>query len=71
MLEMNLDVESGIIKKVKIFGDFFNEKDITEIEKALVDTAHDEQAIRQKLASYEIGEYFSNMTIDDLISAMF
>lgn len=71
MLEMNLDVESGIIKKVKIFGDFFNEKDISEIEKALEETAHDEDEIREKLHNYEIGEYFSNMTIEDLVEAMF
>ena len=71
MLEMNLDVESGIIKKVKIFGDFFNQKDISEIEKALEETAHEEDAIREKLSHYEIGEYFSNMTIEDLVEVVF
>ncbi|MEO6136340.1 MAG: lipoate--protein ligase, partial [Ginsengibacter sp.] len=71
MLEMNLDVEKGIIKKVKIFGDFFNEKDITEIETALKETTHDEESIRKTLGNYNIGEYFTNMTIDDLVMAMF
>ncbi len=71
MLEMNLDVESGIIKKVKIFGDFFNEKDISEIEQALEETAHEEDAIREKLSNYDIGEYFSNMTIEDLVEVAF
>ena len=68
---MNLDVESGTIKKVKIFGDFFNEKDITEIEKALEETPHEEEAIRQKLGKYKIEQYFSNITIDDLVEVMF
>ncbi|MEO6683881.1 MAG: lipoate--protein ligase [Ginsengibacter sp.] len=71
MLEMNLDVQKGIIKKVKIFGDFFNEKDITEIENALEETQHEEKAIREKLSTYQIGEYFSNMTEEDLIECMF
>ena len=71
MLEMNLDVESGIIKKVKIFGDFFNQKDIGEIERALEETAHEEEAIREKLSKFEIGEYFSNMTMEDLVEVMF
>lgn len=71
MLEMNLDVEKGIIKKVKIFGDFFNQKDISEIEKALVGIAHDEQAIQELFGHFSIGEYFTNMTGDDLLSAMF
>ena len=71
MLEMNLDVESGIIKKVKIFGDFFNEKDISEIEKALVEIVHEEEAIREKLSRFEIGEYFANMTVEDLVEVAF
>ena len=71
MLEMNLDVESGIIKKVKIFGDFFNQKDISEIEKALEETAHEENAIREKLNAFTIPEYFANMTIEDLLEVAF
>ena len=70
-IEMNLDVEKGIIRKAKIFGDFFNEKDIEEIEKALENTNHNENAIKDKLSQYNIGEYFRNMTIDDLLNVMF
>lgn len=70
-LEMNLDVEKGIIKKVKIFGDFFNEKDIAEIEAALVNVAHDEEAIRKVLNNYTIGSYFRDVTADDLMEAIF
>jgi len=70
-VEMNLDVEKGIIKKVKIFGDFFNQKDITEIEEALIDITHDEASIRNVLNRYNIEEYFRNITVDNLIEAMF
>ena len=71
MLEMNLDVEKGVIRKVKIFGDFFNTKDISEIEKALEETPHEENAIRRKLSHYNIEEYFSNIPLEDLIKSMF
>lgn len=70
-LEMNLDVEKGIIKSVKIFGDFFNEKDITEVEQALVNIQHDEATLREILNQFDIGKYFRNMTADDLVEAMF
>ena len=70
-LEMNLEVEKGVIKKVKIYGDFFNEKDIAEIESGLENTAHDENEIRKVLDQYEIGKYFHNMNVNDLLSAMF
>lgn len=71
MLEMNLDVEKGIIQKVKIFGDFFNQKDTEEIENALAGVAHDEDSIREALSRFKIEEYFNNMTIEDIIEAMF
>lgn len=70
-LEMNMDVEKGMIKKVKIFGDFFNEKDIAEIEQALENSLHEEAAIRKVLGSFNIAEYFRNITEDDLVEAMF
>lgn len=70
-LEMNLDVEKGIIKKVKIYGDFFNEKDISEIELGLENIRHEEEAIRQVLSHYDVGKYFINMTAEDLLAAMF
>ncbi|MEO9146859.1 MAG: lipoate--protein ligase [Ginsengibacter sp.] len=70
-LEMNLEVESGIIKKVKVYGDFFNERDISEIETALKNIPHEENEIRKVFGRYPIGKYFHNMTADDLMSAMF
>lgn len=70
-IEMNLDVEEGIIKKTKIFGDFFNKKDISEVEVALINIAHHEPSIREVLSYFIIDEYFHNMTEDDLIEAMF
>lgn len=70
-LEMNLDVANAIIKKAKIFGDFFNEKDISEIEAALENIPHDEYEIRTALEEFEVANYFRGFTLDELISAMF
>ena len=70
-LEMNLDVEKGTIKKVKIFGDFFNVKDISEIEAALENTKHQEAAIREKLDQYPINSYFRQISMEELIDSMF
>ena len=70
-LEMNLDVEKGVIQRVKILGDFFNKKDISEIEKALEHTAHNEMAIQAVLNQFQIDDYFINFTAGDLIESMF
>lgn len=70
-LEMNLEVKKGIIEKIKIYGDFFSEKGIHEIEAALVNVHHEEKAIRQVLASFPIEKHFQNIDTGDLVEAMF
>jgi lipoate-protein ligase A len=70
-IEMNLDIDQGIIRKAKIYGDFFNVKDIAEIEQALEGVKHTEKALRDVLRRYEIPQYFMGMTADDLIRVLF
>lgn len=71
MIEMNLQVEKGIIQKTKIFGDFFHVHDIEVIERAIENIPHDEKSIREKLSQYHLSDYFANISEDDLIEAMF
>jgi lipoate-protein ligase A len=71
LLEMNLEAKNGIIENIKIYGDFFSELGIEPIEHALINIAHNENAIRQALAHINIDKHFSNITLDDLIEAMF
>lgn len=70
-VEFNIEVEKGLIKHIRFFGDFFGEKDVKEIEDALIGIRHKEEDIKNTLSKYEIGKYIANVTIDDLISGMF
>lgn len=70
-IEMNMNVSKGYISDVRITGDFFHIKDIEPIEKALENTRHEEKEIRRKLSQFDLTEYFSNISEDDLISVMF
>lgn len=71
LLEMNLEVKNGIIEKAKIFGDFFSEKGIEDIEQALINIHHEENNLRNILSKYPIEQHFRGINIDDLITAMF
>jgi len=71
LLEMNMNVSKGLIQEVKIQGDFFHIRDITDIEQALANTPHDEAKIREKLAPLNLKDYFKDISIDDLVAAMF
>lgn len=70
-IEMNMNVSKGIIKDVKITGDFFHVKDIEAIERALEDTRHEESAIREVLEQFDLREYFNKISEDDLVAIMF
>lgn len=71
LLEMNLEVKDGMITAVKIYGDFFSEQGIDAVEKALTNIRHNEQEIRQALATLPIAKHFRNISEDELVSAMF
>ncbi|WP_424492874.1 lipoate--protein ligase [Salinimicrobium sp. GXAS 041] len=70
-LEMNMNVSQGIIKDVNITGDFFHIKDIEPVERALENSKHEEQAIREVLQKFDLKQYFNNISEDDLVAVMF
>jgi lipoate-protein ligase A len=71
VVEINLNVNNGIINDIKIYGDFFGQEDINDLETALNGIKHEEKAIRQVLGNFDIGTYLTNITIDNLIELMF
>jgi lipoate---protein ligase len=70
-LEFALDVHDGIIREIRIYGDFFGRHDTDEIESALRDIPHNEAEIRKKLDGFVLSDYISNLTPDEFISGMF
>ena len=70
-IEAYLSVSNGIIRQIKLYGDFFGKYDISDIEQAISGTKHEESAVRQVLSSFNMDNYFSNITIDDFMSVLF
>lgn len=71
IVEINMNVSDGKIKDIRITGDFFHIKDISPVEKALVNTKHQEEEIRKALGQFNLKNYFEKVTEDDLISLLF
>jgi len=70
-IEMNLHVKNGFITEAKIFGDYIKKPDTCEIETALKGLPHTGSAIRAKLSTIEISDFFTNVSLDELISIFF
>lgn len=67
LVDLRLNVASGVIKDIRIFGDYFAIKDIKEIETALRGCLHEPGAITRTLEPFNIDDYISHMTRDELV----
>jgi len=70
-IEFDIDVKNGVINDIKIFGDYFNHLDTSDIEKALTGIPHKEENIRKTLSNFPIDDYFRHVTLDELIEGLF
>jgi lipoate-protein ligase A len=70
-VEVNMEVDKGIIKAIRIYGDFFGERDVNELEVALTGVKHAEADIIKALEGLEIDKYIANVTLEDLLSGLF
>lgn len=70
-IEFDLEVQSGIILHLKIFGDYFNKRETEEIEAALTGVAHQEESIKLALKPYRIDDYFANLTLNEFLGGLF
>ncbi|MEJ7541239.1 lipoate--protein ligase [Staphylococcus intermedius] len=69
-VQIKLDVKKGRIAHAKIFGDFFGEGDVTELEHALTDVLHQKADIQEALKDYDFYHYFGDIPRQDLIKMM-
>lgn len=69
-VEFNLNVEKGIIKEIKFFGDFFGKCDVSFIEELLFGIKHEENSIKKALELVDINDYFLGADINILASGI-
>lgn len=71
LVDVRLDVQKGIIKNCKIYGDFFGIGDIKELEEKLVGTRHERQAIEDALEEVEVPHYLGKISKEDFLSLLY
>ena len=70
-VEYHLNVSEGIIKDIKLYGDFFSHRDIIELEGLLRNVPHNEEAILNQLKDVNLEEYLHRVTLTEFVSGMF
>lgn len=70
VIEYNLDVEEGIINRISIFGDFFGEGDIRELELLLVGMRHSMLELEEGLKDVKIENYIKGISTKQFIDGL-
>ena len=70
LVDVRLNVKRGRIEDVRIFGDFFGIRSISEIEELLPGVEYRKDAIAEALAGIKLGDYISGMTVEELTTLL-
>lgn len=70
-LEVRINVEAGLIKNCKIYGDFFGTDDVKNFEELLIGLKYEKNDINTALKDIDITRYFGNVLKDDLLNVLF
>lgn len=69
-VETKIDVEDGIIKSLKIYGDFFGGGEISHIEDKFKGVKYKEDEIMKVLDDIDIGYYFARISKEELLACI-
>ncbi len=67
IINVKLNVKKGLIKELRIFGDFFTAEELSELENALIGVKLQKDELDATLAPHDIGEYFHQMCNQDFV----
>lgn len=63
-------VDKGYLKEVKIYGDFFGQQPVTDLETALIGQKYTEKNIQTILQSFDLTRYFLKIPPQDIVKLL-
>lgn len=70
-VDARLFVERGLVKTIKLYGDFFTSRDITELESAITGIRYHPDDLRSALEHVHADEFLDGVGIDDLLKLLY
>ena len=68
LLELYLQVNGGIIEEIKIYGDYFFNRDTCELEELIRGSKHSYNELKERLEKINLSDYFSNIEGEEFLS---
>ena len=69
-VECFVKAEKGVIKNVKIFGDFFGERDVKELEEKLAGISHTRKSLEEAFCEINLDEYIKNIKTEEFLKLL-
>ncbi|MDM5197725.1 lipoate--protein ligase [Fictibacillus enclensis] len=70
-VEVKLQIERGIMRECKIYGDFFGVGDVHDIEERLIDKRYDREEIEKAIKDINMRHYFGNVTKEEFLDLLY
>jgi lipoate-protein ligase A len=70
-IDIRMKVKDGTIQGIRIFGDFFGIDPVSDMEQRLTGCRHDPESIKKILNGIDLERYIKDVTIEQLVHAMF
>ncbi|MBM7604174.1 lipoate-protein ligase A [Metabacillus crassostreae] len=70
-IDVRFEVQKGIIKNCKIYGDFFGVGDVEEVEHSLTDIKYERAAIETALSDIDVKKYFGKIDKEEFINLIY
>ncbi len=66
-IEVCLDVEKGMIKGCKIYGDFFSNEELSDLEEEITGLKYEEEALQDFIMNIDLEKYFGRLKQKDFL----
>ncbi|HLV70295.1 MAG TPA: lipoate--protein ligase [Xanthomarina sp.] len=70
-IDIRIHVEKGHITEIAIYGDFFGEKPVKELEESLKGVAYNKPQLKEALSPFNINNYFSSITNSQFLELLY
>ena len=69
-IESFINVKDGMIKNIKLYGDFFSGREISELEEKLAGKRYNKDDIKAILLEIDVKSYFSGFELEDILDVI-
>jgi lipoate---protein ligase len=67
-IDARIDVQRGVIRSIKFFGDFFSQAEPAELEQRLVGARYAQADLQRVMEGVNLGDYFQDLSQEEFLS---